>query len=271
MRLSMSDYSKYDQPIITNTLFYPRPEEQPSLTGNNIIELSIPVDDGIHIGGKIFIAGKTAPSILFFHGNGEIVIDYDDLGPMYVNLGVNFIPVDYRGYGRSDGQPGVSSMMKDCHAVFEFVRKWLTENGYNKTFIVMGRSLGSASALELAACYEDRIDGLIIDSGFAFTLPLLRIIGINPDRLGLREDDGPGNLDKIKKFSKPTLIIHAERDHIIPYSDGKKLFDASPAAHKHMLTIPTADHNTIFMYGLQKYLTSIKELVSFITSLNHTQ
>jgi pimeloyl-ACP methyl ester carboxylesterase len=262
----MSDYSRYDQPEITNSLFYPRSEEQPSLTGKNIIELSIPVDDGIHIGGKIFIAGAAAPSILFFHGNGEIVIDYDDLGPMYVNIGINFIPVDFRGYGRSDGHPSVSSMMKDCHTIFEFVRKWLADSGYHKTFIVMGRSLGSASALELAARYEDRIDAIIIDSGFAFTLPLLRIIGINPDRLGLREDDGPGNIDKIKKFRKPTLIIHAERDHIIPYSDGKKLFDSSPAAHKRMLTIPIANHNTIFMYGLQEYLGAIKELVDMIKS-----
>lgn len=262
----MPDYIKYDQPIITNNLFYPRPEEQPSLTGSNIIELSIPVDDGIQIGGKIFIAGKTAPSILFFHGNGEIVIDYDDLGPMYVDLGLNFIPVDYRGYGRSGGQPSVSTMMKDCHTIFEFVRKWLAENRYDKTFIVMGRSLGSASALELAACYEDRIHGIIIDSGFAFTLPLLRVIGIDPERVGLREDDGPGNLDKIKQFHRPTLIIHAEHDHIIPYSDGKKLFESSPAEYKKMLTIPIADHNTIFMYGLQKYCTSIKELVDMITS-----
>ena len=262
----MSDYSRYDRPEITNNLFYPRPEEQPSLTGKNIIELSIPVGDGIHIGGKIFIAGKTAPSILFFHGNGEIVIDYDDLGPMYVNLGINFIPVDYRGYGRSGGRPNVSSMMKDCHTIYEYVRKWLEENRYDMRFIVMGRSLGSASALELAACYEDRIDGIIIDSGFAFTLPLLRIIGINPDRLGLREDDGPGNIDKIRKFHKPTLIIHAERDHIIPYSDGKKLFDSSPAADKKMITIPIANHNTIFMYGLKEYLAAIKEFVGTITS-----
>jgi pimeloyl-ACP methyl ester carboxylesterase len=262
----MSDYSRYDQPEISNSLFYPRSEEQPSLTGKNIIELSIPVEGGIHIGGKIYIAGTAAPSILFFHGNGEIVIDYDDLGPMYVSLGINFIPVDYRGYGRSDGHPTVSSMMKDCHVIFEFVRKWLADNGYAKTFIVMGRSLGSASALELAAHYEDRIDAIIIDSGFAFTLPLLRIIGINPDMLGLREDDGPGNIDKIKKIRKPTLIIHAERDHIIPYSDGKKLFDSSPAAHKKMLTIPIANHNTIFMHGLQEYLAAIKELIDMIKS-----
>jgi pimeloyl-ACP methyl ester carboxylesterase len=262
----MSDYSRYDQPVITNSLFYPRSEEQPSLTGKNIIELSIPVDDGIHIGGKIFIAGTAAPSILFFHGNGEIVIDYDDLGPMYVNLGINFIPVDYRGYGRSDGNPSVSSMMKDCHAIFEYVRKWLADSGYDMTFIVMGRSLGSASALELASCYHDRINGIIIDSGFAYTLPLLRIIGINPDRLGLREDDGPSNLDKIRKFNKPTLILHAEHDHIIPYSDGKMLFDSSPAANKKMLTIPIADHNTIFMHGLREYLAAVKEFADRITS-----
>ncbi len=260
----MSYNSKFDHPSISSFLFYPRPEEAQSLTGDNIVELSIPVEPGIIIGGKLFIAAKQAPSIIFFHGNGEIVIDYDDLGPLYVNLGINFIPVDYRGYGRSGGNPSVSSMMKDCHAIFDYIRQWLSDEGFQGKLIIMGRSLGSASALELAVNRQNVIDALIIDSGFAYALPLLRIIGIDPDSLGLSEEEGFENLKKIRQFRKPTLIIHAEKDHIIPYSDGRALFDSSPVEQKQMVTIPEANHNTIFMYGLQQYLTAIRKLADEI-------
>ncbi|HOT43285.1 MAG TPA: alpha/beta fold hydrolase [Spirochaetota bacterium] len=256
----MSDYARFDHPAVSSFLFYPRPEESRSLAGDNIVELSIPVDNDVMVGGKIFTSSKSSPSILFFHGNGEIVIDYDDLGPLYVNLGLNFIPVDYRGYGRSGGSPSVSAMMRDCHTIFDYMKEWLKEEHYTGPFIIMGRSLGSASALELAATRQNEVNGLIIDSGFAYALPLLRIIGVDPDRLGIREEEGFLNIDKIRQFRKPTLIIHAERDHIIPYSDGCALFEASPAETKDLVTIKEANHNTIFMYGLREFLTAVRKL-----------
>ena len=53
---------------------------------------------GAHsIGARFHIAGKEAPNILFFHGNGEIVSDYDDLGPVYNRIGINFLPVTTAG------------------------------------------------------------------------------------------------------------------------------------------------------------------------------
>jgi pimeloyl-ACP methyl ester carboxylesterase len=256
----MSNYAQFDHPSILSYLFYPRPEDGPSLHDDAIIELSIPVEQNIAIGGKAFIADRKAPSILFFHGNGEIVADYDDLGPLFAGLGINFLPVDYRGYGRSGGSPSVSSMMKDCHVIYDYIARWLADGGYGGRFIIMGRSLGSASALELASSYAGNIDALIIDSGFAYALPLLRLIGADPDRLGLSEEDGFRNADKIRQFSGPTLIIHAEFDHIIPYSDGVTLFEASPSERKKMLAIPRANHNTIFMHGLNEYLNAVKDL-----------
>jgi pimeloyl-ACP methyl ester carboxylesterase len=256
----MSNFERFDHPSILSCLFYPRPEDGPSLRGENIMELSIPVERDVAIGGKVFIADRQAPSILFFHGNGEIVADYDDLGPLFARMGVNFMPVDYRGYGRSGGSPSVSSMMKDCHTIYEFCTGWLADGGFSSKFIIMGRSLGSASALELASSYASRIDALIIDSGFAYALPLLRLIGADPDRLGLDEEEGFRNTDKISQFRGPTLVIHAELDQIIPYNDGVTLFESSPAERKTLLTIPRANHNTIFMHGLNEYLNAVREL-----------
>jgi len=77
---------------------------------------------------------------------------------------------------------------------------------------------------------------------------------------GFKEDEGFHNIDKIREFHKPTLIIHAEYDHIIPFSDGQALYDACQAPDKTFLKIPGANHNDIFMRGLSEYMAAIKKL-----------
>jgi len=177
-------------------------------------------------------------------------------------MGINFLPVDYRGYGRSTGVPTVSAMMADCHVIFRFVAAWLKDRGCGGPLVVMGRSLGSASALELAASYPDRVRGLIVESGFAYAEPLLRLIGVDVSAIGFTEAAGFGNPDKISRYPGPTLIIHAAQDHIIPFSDGECLYDASGSENKRLLRIPGADHNNLFYVGSSSYLKAIGELMS---------
>lgn len=263
--ISQIDYRALDRPEILNFLFYPRREDGPSGTGGTVHDLRIPAEGQVTIGARFHHAREGAPTILFFHGNGEIVADYDDLGPLYVQRGINFLPVDYRGYGRSTGTPTVTAMMRDCHTIFAYVRDWLAEGGHAGPFVVMGRSLGSASALELAAHYRDRIAGLIIESGFAYLMPLLRLIGVSPARMGITEEDGSHNIEKIRTFDGPTLIIHAQSDQIIPLSDGEALYEASGAEDKHFLMIPGADHNTIFIRGFGEYMAAIEDFLTRVT------
>jgi hypothetical protein len=241
-------------------LFHPRKTTGPANGGGRFQEILIPVEGKVHIGARFHMAHANGPTILFFHGNGEIVSDYDDIGPVFNRRGINFMAVDYRGYGCSGGNPTVSAMMADCHQILNFVDIWKMENGFIGPLIVMGRSLGSASALELAAACSNRIDGLVIESGFAWAGPLLRLLGVDPDRIGFDESSGFANVDKIRTFVKPTVIIHAEFDHIIPFSDGKALFEASGADDKVLIKIPGANHNDIFMRGLDRYLEAVSSL-----------
>jgi fermentation-respiration switch protein FrsA (DUF1100 family) len=264
--LNQIDYSALDRPEILMFLFHPRPEWAVRGGAPSAGDVMIPVDEEAAVGGRFHVSDGASPNILFFHGNGEIVSDYDDMGPMYNEMGINFLAVDYRGYGRSTGRPTVTAMMRDCHVIYEFSRGWLTQNGCTGPFIVMGRSLGSASALELVKHYGEAVDGLIIESGFAFAGPLLRLLGIDPDAIGSNEAAGFGNVDKIRTFAKPTLVIHAEFDHIIPFSDGQALYDASPAADKTLLRIPGANHNDIFMRGLREYMAAVKSLTDRLVS-----
>lgn len=264
-RTPPADYTALDRPDVLMFLFHPRKAVGPVDGGQRFLEILIPVEGHIRVGARFHMAHANGPTILFFHGNGEIVSDYDDIGPMFNQLGINFMAVDYRGYGCSDGNPTVSAMMADCHRIFDFAEQWKTENAFSGPLIVMGRSLGSAPALELAAACVDRVDGLVVESGFAWAGPLLRLLGVDPDGIGFDESSGFANLDKIRTFTKPTVIIHAEFDHIIPFSDGKALFDASGADDKVLVKIPDANHNDIFMRGLDHYLEAITNLVKKLT------
>ncbi|MFH2092532.1 MAG: alpha/beta hydrolase [Pseudomonadota bacterium] len=263
------DFSKLlvlDQPDVLRSLFHPRAEDDFRLPRENREDLMIPVEENISLAASCHFAkfAKSAPAdaplILFFHGNGEIVADYDDIAHFYNDLGIHFFVVDYRGYGRSSGMPTVTGMMKDCHIVLDFVLSYKINNRLTGPVCLMGRSLGSASVIELAAKREDDIACLIVESGFACAGPLLRILGIDPDRIGYREQEGFENIDKISLFSKPCLVIHAQYDHIIAFSDGQALFDAVASKEKFFLEVKGANHNDIFFRGMTAYLDHIQKI-----------
>jgi hypothetical protein len=257
-----TDYSVLDRPEALAAIFHPRPELSPPPLHDGVTDHLIPVAPDINVGARFHCTSAEGANILFFHGNGEIVADYNDLGPIFNQMNINLLAADYRGYGRSGGSPTVSAMMSDCHVIPDYTRTWLADNGHNGPMIVMGRSLGSASALELAATQAQKVDGLIIESGFAYAAALLRLLGIDPQRIGFNEERGFVNLDKIRRYAGPTLIIHAEYDHIIPFSDGQALFDASSSAAKQLLKIPGANHNDILMHGFNAYMQSIQSLIA---------
>lgn len=238
-------YDKLDQEGVTEYIFPPTAPSS-SACPEGAEDLHIEVDNGATIHLRFFpAADRQSPCLLFFHGNGETVADYDDAGSMHNKSGTTFIAAEYRGYGLSTGTPSATTMISDCHAILEAVIAWRQAKEYTGKLLVMGRSLGSASAIELAWAHADVIDALLIDSGFALTIPLLQTIGVDVDGLGLKEDNGFHNLDKIKQISMATYIIHGQHDEIISLTNASELIAESPALQKEFQTVPGAGHNTI--------------------------
>jgi alpha-beta hydrolase superfamily lysophospholipase len=251
-----------NRPEITAFLFHPRPEVSFSEAPDNAEPIRIPLSDGTELGGWFHPVERTSPTVLFFHGNGEIAADYHDLAPAYGQRDIQFFPVDYRGYGRSGGRPTVSATLSDAHETLDFLLKRRKENGESGPLVVMGRSLGSAPAIELAAERSRDVDGLIVESGFSRTGPLLEILGFPARSMGFDEArDGVGNREKIGRYAGPLLVIHAEGDHLIPFRDGQELFDASPAGNKRLVPIPGADHNTLMVVGFSAYMDAIRHFI----------
>jgi pimeloyl-ACP methyl ester carboxylesterase len=175
--------------------------------------------------------------------------------------------IDYRGYGMSDGRPTSTALLRDAWASYQRAGEVLAARGitFDRLYL-MGRSLGSAAVLEIASRSTEGVAGLIIESGFAHTFPLLERLG--GMRLpNAREDrDGFNNLAKIAGVHLPTLIIHGEEDFIIPVEDGRDLYDASPAEEKHLVTVPGAGHNDLMLIGRNTYFSALAQFCGLSAS-----
>jgi len=246
-----------DLNILSSFLFHPRQSYQ-DIDENDIL---IDVGDSVQVGIRLHLIDQSAPTILFFHGNGEIGPEYDDIARVYNQKNINFIIADFRGYGFSSGVPNVKNTQSDAHIILDFVLKYLKEKNYSGPLILMGRSLGSVSVLELAKRYPHDFSGLIIESGFADEGPLFKLIGTTAEQAGFNKKDGFLNGEKIKKYPGPLLIIHADQDHIIPFSQGELLYTLCPSKNKKILPIPNANHNNILGVSPQQYF---KEVENFI-------
>lgn len=255
-----------DRPEVSQVLFHLRRDIPGRTVPLGVLVTLIEVDEGVAVGGRFYQARSGAPTLLYFHGNGEIASDYDGIAPLYTRMGINLLVVDYRGYGISDGEPSASRLLADAIVVYEKTAPLLTEHALNpRPLFVMGRSLGSAAAIEIARHAGDEIAGLIIESGFAYTLPLLAALGL---RLKGADEarDGLGHLDKIAQIHAPTLIIHGEADQLIPVENGHALYEHSGAVDKQLVTIPHAGHNDLLLTGQKTYFEAIRAFVERVES-----
>jgi fermentation-respiration switch protein FrsA (DUF1100 family) len=256
---NFQNYALLDQPHVLKSLFHPGREDPGRISREGREDLMIPLGQQVSVGGSFHFLSLDAPVILFFHGNGEIVSDYDEAAACFLGAGVNFFVVDYRGYGSSTGSPTFAALVSDSHIILDFLISHMEKKQMTGPVCVMGRSLGSVPALELGANASYSIASLIIESGFALASPLLTTLGIDTIAMGFREEEGFENLDKIRQVSCPCLIIHAQFDHIIPFSQGKILYDACPSETKFLLEIKGANHNDIFLRGMAPYLEQVKK------------
>ncbi len=219
------------------------------------------VDRGIRLRLRLFPGAVDTPNILFFHGNGETARDYDTFADAYRALPASLLVAEYRGYGPSTGIPSANTFLGDAHQTLDEVRSLLAAEGRNGPLVVMGRSLGSAPAIELACSRPDQIAALIVESGFARMVPLLELIGIPARLLGITEEQGTRNQEKMGNISMPTLILHAEHDQIIPFDDAELLLAANRDPCKVLVKILNANHNDIQIQGGKNYFDAINDLL----------
>jgi len=256
--MSFDDYSTLDIPEFLQFIFYPRKDFAPPPA--NSTDHLIRVGKDVAISCRFHVHSQGSPSILFFHGNGEVVSDYDYIAPFYNELGINMLVADYRGYGSSGGTPTFTNMVADAHSIFEGFGHILRQGQYSVDLFVMGRSLGSIPAVELAFHYGEQIKGLIIESGIGSMGRMMNRLGFSMESLGITNEEFP-NLPKIRAITVPTLVIHGEYDAIAPLAGAKELFEQAAAERKRMVIVPGAGHNDLLALGIEPYFEAIRDFV----------
>lgn len=156
-----------------------------------------------------------APAIIFFHGNNEVIDHCLEFPETYARHGIATLLVEYRGYGRSTGNPGREAIRADMIRFYD----WLVQQpGIDPERIVFqGRSIGGAVAADLT---EHRAPvALMLSSTFTTMEGMYWRFGVP----GFIAADKYRTADVLAEADFPVLVMHGERDNIIPISHGRKL------------------------------------------------
>ncbi len=250
-----------DDEKISQVVFFPRKADEPK-EGDSIKVIKLPIHEDVIIGGILFLKDKELPTVLIFHGNGEIAHDYQYFYDQYFSCGVNLAVMDFRGYGFSSHKPTYSSLITDAMPVLEEFNNYRKKLVLSDSLFIEGRSLGSVCAAEIGAHNPPIVNGIIFESGFASLYNMMnrlfRVRGadITPEKLKPYSND-----TKASKIKKPVLIIHGTNDWIIPSSEGELLYEVLPKdIEKRLVLIDGASHNDILSHT-EKYFGSLKNFI----------
>ncbi len=235
------------------------PEREISMTPDQIRlpyeEISFEASDGVKLSGWFIPAENSRGVVLFCHGNAGNISHRLESIRIFHDLGLSVFIFDYRGYGKSGGEPSEKGTYLDVEAAWDY----LVENRQADPagIIIFGRSLGGAVASWLAKARTPC--ALIVESTFtsipdigAETYPFL------PVRLMSRFDYS--TVDHIHDVTCPVLIVHSCDDELISFNHGLKIFEAANEP-KDLLEI-SGSHNDGFLVSEGKYEIGLNLFIS---------
>ncbi len=206
--------------------------------------------------------------VLYLHGNGLNVGANVEHANRFHRLGLSVFLIDYRGYGKSQGEfPTESQVYEDAQLAWGYLVK---QRGLNpKQIYIYGHSLGGAIAIDLAVRHPEAA-GLIVEGSFTsaramvdFQSGVYRMFPI--DLLLTQKFD---SLAKVDRLQMPLLFIHGTADTVVPVEMSKKLFDAAPEP-KELYIVPNAGHNNLAELAGAEYLQRISQFVQQANTLKH--
>lgn len=195
--------------------------------------------DGVQLRGWYLDHPAPTAHVLYTYGNGDSAARaaaYLDF--LRSEVGVAGLVVDYRGYGNSEGRPSEAAILADLEQAHAWLRAraGLAEDGV----VLLGRSLGGAMAVHLASRFGAR--GLVLECTFASLVdvaagrfPWLPVRWMMRNRYPSR--------DRIATYSGRLLMSHGTDDRVVPYEQGRELFEAAQAARGEFVEMPGLGHN----------------------------
>ncbi len=234
----------------------------PDIHGIEYDDVIFQTEDGLNLNGWFVPGKKTSPdtdlhTLLWFHGNaGNINRRLDNIKMIYERVPVNVFIIDYRQYGRSEGKVSEQGTYLDARAALAYLHSRKEIN--REKIIFFGRSLGSAVAVELAL--NEKCRALILETPFTSILEMgKKLYPFLPVSLLLKTKYD--SLAKIRNIKVPILVMHGDKDALVPFEHGKRLYDMANEP-KEFYTIPGAGHNDTHIVGGDEYFDVIKEFVN---------
>lgn len=244
--------------IENNFVFHPNRvvSRAPSDVGLAFEEVFFTTQDGLRLHGWFIPHAGARATFVFFHGNaGNIGDRLVNLKLLHDNIKSHIFIFDYRGYGRSEGMASEEGTYLDGDAAIRYLLQ--RQEAGARQLVLFGRSLGAAIAAEMATRFD--ILGLILESPFVSIPEMARVIFPWMPFISLlrtRYDV----VEKVRKINTRLLVLHGDRDEIIPLTQGKKVFDAALEPKMFHLILGAA-HNDTFVVGGDNYFRTLRDFI----------
>jgi len=229
----------------------------PARAGVPVEDVFFITSDGLKLHGWLATAegGATAPTVLYFHGNaGNLAGRIDNIGFLR-RLPVNVFAVDYRGYGKSTGRPTEAGVYRDAEAAYDYLVKG---RGIRPDrIVVLGQSLGSAVAVDLAA--KRPVAGVILEAGFPSARRVAEEATWIPG-LGYILRSKFDSARKLKSIRVPVLVAHCRLDPVIPFKLGEELFAAANEP-KQFIAYTGGCHEPLYTAAPDDYAAKLRKFL----------
>jgi fermentation-respiration switch protein FrsA (DUF1100 family) len=241
------------QGLVDRMIFHPTPgaDLRPEDVGVRGEDAWLRTEDGVRIHSFWLPSEGATRGVLFLHGNAGNASHRLPNAAALARLGCHVLLLDYRGYGLSEGRPDEAGVYADARAGLAHLTG---ERGLPEGRVVLfGRSLGGAVAVDLA---QDRaLAGVILESTFASAAAVAERAFPGPVAWFAR--DRFDSERKIARLRAPLLFFHGDRDEIVDFELGRRLFEAAPEP-KEFLAIRGAGHNDTVEVGGRWYFERIR-------------
>jgi len=212
--------------------------------------LTIETSDGERLRAWVMRAAAPRAAVVYFHGNGANLSNWSPILSRIVQHGYSVFAFDYRGYGHSTGHPTERGLYRDVDAVVKQAR---VGQSPSTPTIYWGRSLGAAMAAYAATVQPP--DGIILESGFVNARAAIRSSPILLFLSFFSSYRFP-TAEFVNRAQRPVLVIHGNRDSVIPFRLGQELFETLTVP-KQFVAIEGGDHNDDVPRDAQTYWSAV--------------
>jgi fermentation-respiration switch protein FrsA (DUF1100 family) len=169
---------------------------------------------------------------------------------------VSVLLFDYRGYGRSEGRPEEQGTYRDARAAYRYAVEVARVPALD--LVLFGESLGAAVAVQVAL--ERPVGALILESAFTSIPDMARAAYPFLPPVGPLIRTRYETIAKVPRLTVPLLVLHGERDGIVPLAQGRRVF-AAAGGPKRFFAVPGAGHNDTYVTGGAPYWRALAEVL----------